>query len=380
MTERSAARIQANRTMQMNAKKIISILMILALSLSAMSFSVTADTGSDSIDILVLGDSIALGTNSSYCAGELAANCIDGNCTVLAKDGMKTIDLLVQLSSIKPQVRSAKTIVISIGGNDFLSPLMEIINSYKTKETDTVADAIENMKKDSVNAIKKYKEKVPTQLEPALNNINSIAKKIVGLNPTAKVIFFNMYNPVEALVKEDTMFEILDTQFKAFVADFNGGLSQIEGVTILPLAEQFENNNSIYTNTLYYYKTFKDYDIHPSDEGQLLITALILSEIKSADLSATKSQVILLNYSDREISRLPEVLKEGANLTRKKGDVNDDGIIDSTDASLILKQDTGNTDPGRIDKNNSDVNNDKDTDTCDAALILKYDANLISGF
>ena len=365
-------------SIKMKATKLISMLMIIALALSVIPYSATAEE-ENSIDILVLGDSIALGTNSSYCAGQLAANCTDSNCTVLARDGMKTTNLLIQLSSIKAKVKSAKNIVISIGGNDFLDPIMALIDSYRT-EGEPISAAVENMKKDAVNVMKKYKETVPTQLQPALKNIGDIAKKIRSLNTTAKVMFLNMYNPVEALVKEDTMFDILNSQFKTFVADFNSGLAAVEGITVLPLFEKFEGNNSIYTNSLYYYKTFNDYDIHPSDEGQLLIAALIKSEITGTPLDEAKAQVIMLNYSDREISRLPAPLKEGLNLTRKKGDANDDGVIDAADAALVLKYSVGKTDPGRLDMNNTDVNKDKDTDTCDATLILKYDAKIITSF
>jgi len=54
------------------------------------------------------------------------------------------------------------------------------------------------------------------------------------------------------------------------------------------------------------------------------------------------------------------------------GDVNEDGVIDNTDAALVLKYDAGLI----ADIDNGDYNTDGVVDNTDAALILKYDAGL----
>lgn len=58
------------------------------------------------------------------------------------------------------------------------------------------------------------------------------------------------------------------------------------------------------------------------------------------------------------------------------GDVNEDGAVDNTDASLILKYDAGIIDTAE----NGDVNGDGATDNTDASMILKYDAGIIDSF
>ena len=62
------------------------------------------------------------------------------------------------------------------------------------------------------------------------------------------------------------------------------------------------------------------------------------------------------------------------------GDVNGDGLVDSDDASLILKYDVGLIGEDGLNLNGADVNGDGVVDSDDASLILKYDVGLSEGF
>ena len=62
------------------------------------------------------------------------------------------------------------------------------------------------------------------------------------------------------------------------------------------------------------------------------------------------------------------------------GDVNGDGLVDSDDATLILKFDVGLIGDNDLDLSVGDVNGDGWIDSDDATLILKYDVGLIEGF
>lgn len=62
---------------------------------------------------------------------------------------------------------------------------------------------------------------------------------------------------------------------------------------------------------------------------------------------------------------------------RKRGDVNNDGYVDNTDALQILKHDAGLTELTESQKTAADYNNDGVVDNTDAVQILKHDAGVL---
>ena len=62
------------------------------------------------------------------------------------------------------------------------------------------------------------------------------------------------------------------------------------------------------------------------------------------------------------------------------GDVNDDGEINSMDATLILKYDAGTGTLTNDQLKAADVSGDGEVDSADATLILKFDSGLITEF
>ena len=61
-----------------------------------------------------------------------------------------------------------------------------------------------------------------------------------------------------------------------------------------------------------------------------------------------------------------------------KGDINNDGEIDTSDSSLILKYDAGFVELSEEQISAGDLNSDGGVDAADANYILRYDAGLIS--
>lgn len=62
------------------------------------------------------------------------------------------------------------------------------------------------------------------------------------------------------------------------------------------------------------------------------------------------------------------------------GDVNGDGVVESYDATLILRYDVGMIDETKLVLENVDVSGDGVIDSYDATLILRYDVGMISAF
>ncbi|MBQ7645829.1 MAG: hypothetical protein IJS94_01045, partial [Clostridia bacterium] len=279
---------------------------------------------------------------------------------------------LAGLPTAKAQIENADVVALSIGGNDYLIPFLAIIDQYKG-EGETYDDALNNMKKDALNVAAKFNATVPTQTDPAIANIKSIVASIKATNPNAKITLCSLYNPIEALLNKGTAAVMLNSQVKPMLEDFNTKLAAIEGVTVLPVGERFTGNVAVFTNV-------PAYDVHPNDAGQIKIASLLAAAISDENEDASLRAVLLSRYTDEQISALPAALTNGLDLTRYLGDANNDGEVDSNDASLILKYDAGDLSEARIDLNNSDTNADEEADSNDARLVLMYDAGMISAF
>ena len=60
------------------------------------------------------------------------------------------------------------------------------------------------------------------------------------------------------------------------------------------------------------------------------------------------------------------------------GDINNDGVIDTTDSQLVMKYALGSATPSVLQREAADVNMDGQVDTTDARLILqKASGNLL---
>ena len=67
-------------------------------------------------------------------------------------------------------------------------------------------------------------------------------------------------------------------------------------------------------------------------------------------------------------------------LPRKLGDVNGSGIVDSTDARMVLQHEVGLFTLTPSEKTAADVNGDTNIDSTDARMILQYETELIDTF
>ncbi len=124
--------------------------------------------------------------------------------------------------------------------------------------------------------------------------------------------------------------------------------------------------------------TVPDVDNNPSSEIRYVYHVKAVSDSSEENFSAAKKSVKDgITYIEKDIALYP-----GEKFT--KGDVNSDGIIDSSDASLVLKNyadiSTGHADSFTgSQKSSADVNEDGTTDSSDASKILKYYADESTG-
>ena len=127
-------------------------------------------------------------------------------------------------------------------------------------------------------------------------------------------------------------------------------------------------------------------------EGKLIVAYASGSAISAGDVLATLTFTYEGDVVDTEVTiattqrnELDEVSEEDSvvevsNQDALLGDVNGDGMVDTTDAKLVMQYDLGLVDASALDLSVADVNGDGLVDTTDAKLIMQLDLGLITEF
>lgn len=176
-----------------NLKKILKLLPLLLVV--SLFFSTTGFAKSDNAkkSLVALGDSIPFGFGLTddidepsrdafpYLIGKEA----DLRVRNLAVPGWTTTDLLNALNTDQKFIQAvskADYITLNIGSNDLLKPLKD---AYVASGGNLDAATISNL--------------ITTQIQPSIpamqQNILSIVGKLTQLNPDAKIVLYNFYNP-----------------------------------------------------------------------------------------------------------------------------------------------------------------------------------------
>lgn len=160
--------------------------------------------------LLVLGDSISTGyglqpdgngklqSYGNQLAGEfdLSGNAYQN----LAVNGATSADLLAQLPTIADRVKAADTVVISIGGNDVLGKMLNLLQ--QATATTSITAAVEALKAAEMTVVADSftGDAVSSEFDAAIEqfgkNMLEIVAQLEELNPTARVFFLTQYNPL----------------------------------------------------------------------------------------------------------------------------------------------------------------------------------------
>jgi len=125
------------------------------------------------------------------------------------------------------------------------------------------------------------------------------------------------------------------------------------------------------------------FDYLPTVEDVKAGDAITCSLNFTVNTDEAKQFTASVTYTDK-LGGVHTLITVNVNVTEKPyivGDIDNDGLIDNTDASIILKYDAGIiTEMDDTALLAGDVDGDGAVDNTDAALILKYDAGLIESF
>lgn len=269
-------------------KKLICALMCVTLLWISSSIAY-AETTED--ELVVLGDSIAAGygiENPEDTYGYLVSSERDYMLSNYAVSGDTTTDLLQLIEKnrqVNNHLKTAETVVISIGGNDFLhlgyessiTELAEIISSGKDSKI------IQNL------------------LKTVKSNIRTIHESIRELNPKAKIVLQTVYNPF--LGQSDKLTQLLNQLVELFRQDYidiyNDEADTDANMVIADVEKCFREYYEKTKNTSLVQSDF----IHPSVKGHRMIAdqvEIAMDDVHKAEWSTVeKSANALVRLAER---------------------------------------------------------------------------------
>lgn len=350
------------------------------LTIAAMTMPMQTVSAEDIVDapynVVVLGDSISTGyglEDSSKSYVSVLEHHMNQKVTNLAKDGTTSSELLQSLqgdSTMQSAVAGADIIVVTIGANDILQPVLNN-DVVKVDDYDNVYD-LANAIKDNQIAFQKYlRATMPTAVANANTNIDNIILQLKSTNDHAKLIFQTVYDPL-SVDQDDTG---LSANALSMLSAFSNGQmyqylnGSANGGTYIPVGlnqnlQTHAQNGEIYLADVY--SAFLHHawtnvnianaDVHPTATGHAAIANLLIESgyfpsVANIDGDIDGDEKI-------DVSDAVAVLTEYARIAagneaqfnpaqKKSADVNGDGMLDVSDAVGILiyyaKQASGQT-------------------------------------
>ncbi len=265
--------------------------LLAALLLLTMFFQSSRAYGDSAKEnLVVLGDSIASGyglaeytAGNNYSAPLSFGNLLGAeyeNYRNYAVDGRTSEQLLYALEEpaddMAAALGKADRVVISIGGNDFLKPMISAVKSAALGDYELLNAIINGELK--AEMIGGYTNTVlNAALDAAKNvdvgviadNIAKSAARVRELNPKAEIVVLTVYDPFSGNVLLSAASDIAYERLH----ELNGRISEIEGITIADVYSAFDGSAGELTN-------INRLDIHPNSEGHYKIYELLEETIR----------------------------------------------------------------------------------------------------
>lgn len=274
-------------------KKVLSRIGALSAAIAVCACGMAAQAeGFD--NTAVLGDSIATGYGlPGYSAEDNSAAPSFGNLIAqeggeyvnFAVDGRTSSELLMSLAEpeVSAAVANAQSIIISIGGNDFLQPMLtaiqtalsgnpEIYTALTTGTLDvtdpTTAVVLEQVLQSVMTAM--------TEVDPAasVENLAQIVAAISTLNPDCEIYLLTVYNPFDGAAGFKGL-DSLSQLAEQLLGVVNASIAQIavtcDNVAVVDIYSAFKGKADEYTNIAYW-------DIHPNTAGHSVIYDLLCEQ------------------------------------------------------------------------------------------------------
>lgn len=272
---------------------------------AAISFQLLtgANAGAEGGSLVVLGDSIASGyglegysAGDNYSAPDSFGNRLGALYPVyqnFAQDGLTTDGLLEKLEDeqVSAALSGADTVVISIGGNDFLMPMITAAITAAAESPDLMEKLKNSGGEDFteyLDVMRDFTEKMISAAEAVDttavgDNLDVILGSVRELSPDCEIIILTVYDPFEGV----TGMELFDVTAREKLALLNAEITAAAekyGAQTADVYSAFKGNAEGLTNIL-------SMDIHPNKDGHGEIYSLLtgIADIPAAQTSAKPS-------------------------------------------------------------------------------------------
>lgn len=274
-------------------KKALSI-----ISAAAVAAACALTASADERELVVLGDSITSGyglegyvSGNNYSSEYSFANMLAmgfGGYENFAVDGRTSGELLSALddADIAAALAGADTVVISIGGNDFLQPMLGAVRDSVMSDSDLLS-ALQGG--ESSVGEDNYMQIMTQMMSVMLDAVDSVDVSAVGdnisgildgiseLNSECQVILLTVYDPFEGVQG----MEMMDVAAREKLGELNSEITDAaaaHGAEVADVHSAFAGHALDYTN-------ISSMDIHPNREGHGVIYSL-LSDLTAVQTSA----------------------------------------------------------------------------------------------
>ncbi|MBQ4224908.1 MAG: hypothetical protein II664_01190 [Oscillospiraceae bacterium] len=283
-------------------KKIVSSAVAAAVALSAAAVPVcAAEKGS----LLVMGDSITSGYGlDGYVSGDNTsakdsfANILSADYedyTNLAVDGRTTAELLEAVTSdedFQSAIADADDIVISIGGNDVLMPMLTSAQSIMTEDEEflsLVADGTITADNILTEVYTRFGPQIVESIKDidysvTAENISGIFDNVQDINSDCDIYILTLYDPFEGWDVVPELSEASVASTAAINECITSAAASHENVYVVDVGEAFKGNAEKYTN-------IGKADVHPSKDGHKLISELIAEAMDANSASDEEEPV-----------------------------------------------------------------------------------------
>lgn len=378
---------------KINARLISVTFALAAAATLPLSMPVYA---TESEKLLVMGDSISAGyavEKGQYAYYDYLVECEGYTLTNLAVSGHKTTDMmaLMEQEDTQTAIQEADVIVMSIGANDMLSPLMKYVESIQ-QEGESYQELFARLDAEGslVSHVSKLSGYVRPYIETAKTNIAQIEADILALNPDVKLVMQTIYNPVEydeSIIESagyGSSYNLLHNYVRNSTNMINEAILALEHTTVADVSTAFDGTGWIYVRV-------EEKDIHPTQLGHALIGATVLNALGITEGDSFAMAAVLDYVSTSVAAVFPSddrAVMESFAMTVAwyfRGDVNNSGKVDSSDAILALCQYNSEVLLGSGDvlqpiaKHAADVDQNGILNSFDATGILKFYALSIGG-
>lgn len=361
--------------------------------------------------VVALGDDVLCPTDANHSAAEMVADYLGGTAVNCAKQGETSEDLIKDLqsdSTVKSAVQKADVVLVSIGTNDIVNPILydnDVINAknYANMEkmaasitTDNVTDLLEVMN-----------DTYPALIQETNDNIDTAIDLIRSMNASCEIVMQDVNNPMgvdyKSLNVSTNRQSAIYNLYKYLGVCLKGGkLPPNEKITISEgINQHIQTLEDVYVSDFYtpfvgasgekcigfYLTNVYTFDMRYTEIGQVCLAASMIECCDHLQADGNGTAIADAYTTSGESENLPtlrasldtviQAAESHTAITYKKGDLNADGSVSINDAYEALSEYAKLAAGGKTDfvpnkRVAADLDGDSKISITDASMILQY--------